>query len=349
MKKRRWIALLLVLTTLSLFSFTVSATEIYSKEPKVYLTDQNAFFTNNNPLSSTTEEVILTKHQDGTVTQERFTVNELATTNLVLNAYTPSNEIMCQAMSTYTSPDSHGRTLQSPANLKVGMVRAAFDSKHNDGIIDEYWLGTGSLISYDIILTSAHNVWELEFEENERDGWAHYVEYYAGRESEDMYYAIANNVTMSVPQNYVDAAYLVENEDGDYFSVTDSNYDWCIMQISLGLGNSFGFYGVQVCTASNVGLNVNTIGYPSDKDDYSQWSSPGSIISVSNNTFQYSAYTVSGNSGGPVVNNDIIYGIHSGSVYINNVRTAALATRIYPGFYTVIMNVRAESEARWEH
>ncbi|MEY8329062.1 hypothetical protein AALB81_06965 [Lachnospiraceae bacterium 48-33] len=102
------------------------------------------------------------------------------------------------------------------------------------------------------------------------------------------------------------------------------------MQLDQNLGSKYGWFGLHGCSKLENGLSVKTIGYPKDKTSYDQWNAHGIISRVNGNIMEYSSYTVGGNSGGPVLNNGCVYGIHSCSYYTNSgVRTCAGATCMY--------------------
>ena len=111
---------------------------------------------------------------------------------------------------------------------------------------------------------------------------------------------MAEYSTASISMNFVNNTEVYLKDDGTYGSSIDANYDWCILKFNQNLGGQYGWFGLHGCGTPEIGISVATKGYPSDKTGYEQWCSLGTISAIDGNIAKYSAYTVGGNSGGPV-------------------------------------------------
>lgn len=95
-------------------------------------------------------------------------------------------------------------------------------------------------------------------------------------------------------------------------------------------------------------MEIYTIGYPGDKDAYTQWRAPGTITSFNGNKMIYDAYIVGGNSGDPILNDGYLYGIATYHTY--NSTTPWLnsgGTRMYDNLFSMIVGAREDSAERW--
>lgn len=285
-------------------------------------------------------EVIITKHSDGTKTTT--TVSEISknTPPVDCSAFLPSS-ISSESASLRSITDLDGRTLISPPDSRIGVLECGFDSNPSSPGIDVYIYSSASLQCYDIIISCAHGLWIPEYNSLPCDGWASEITFYAGESAPNVYIASASYSSASISMNFVNNSYYDDSDSSNYFAF---DWDWSIIQLSTDIGSTCGWFGIHSCGNSELGLNIDLLGYPGDKTPGSPWRPAGEITAMTQiNMFDTSAFIYSGASGGPIVYSNKVYGI--ATVKTNY---GSGGTRMYSGLISLITTAKAESAERWE-
>ena len=163
--------------------------------------------------------------------------------------------------------------------------------------------GTASLISSNVAVTAAHNLYNAEL-----DMWATSVTVYPGMSDSDLIGSLLNGYQSSVLAASI-----------DWVERGDINYDWGTIVLDEEVDESdIGFYFVIDFFPTNPPTNmpITVLGYPNTGSlvtNYSQHMSNGVITDVSPNIFLHNADTLEGSSGSPILSQraDII-GINVG-------------------------------------
>ena len=164
--------------------------------------------------------------------------------------------------------------------------------------------GTGSLIGPNILLTSAHCVYDPDNNNELYSDWTAYPgyndhQYVQGKANHIRIYAFST-----------------------WMETHSAKYDWAICILNSDLGNHIGWLGLQSYGQNShlSNVEVKALGYPSDVNlgfDYNarfQYETKGNVKSVYDTYFIYSGLTAGGFSGGPVLrtSDDYIVGVHQG-------------------------------------
>lgn len=179
---------------------------------------------------------------------------------------------------------------------------------------------TGFMISEKYLATSAHCLYNPMNRE-----YAELVRVYLGRNG-------SVSETSATVLNYSICANFPE--------AVNVGSDWAVCELALDLGNVVGWFNID-CPSDNIVANcaVSVTGYPLDKYvlnddsfmgvDTFMYTASSKVASVFDYSFRYSADTYEGNSGSPVYREtlDVVYGIHSGDVYGENLNHAKRITQ----------------------
>lgn len=335
--KKKAIVFMLVLALTVCFVLPVGAVYVVV-DGKMYPFDETENLSTNVTVSPDSETVI-TRNPDGTITEKTYDFSSILLTATHTEAYIPNNNTYSL---TSNEGDEYGRYRASSPDDRIGRVYVEFDYDKN-GTIDKAFYGTGTLIGEDLLLSCAHLVWKKHFETEACEGWASSIVFQAGFDA-GFYEVQVTCHSPSISMGYVNNTNVYIDDTGEKNSSVDANYDWSLIRTSQSIGTQVGWFGVQICNGTEIGLSVETIGYPSDKSPRRQWISPGAITNfIQANIMQYSSYVVPGNSGGPVLDNENIIGIHSVSFSDSTgAFICAGAMRIDSGFFAIINSELAE-------
>ncbi|HFU3729517.1 TPA: trypsin-like peptidase domain-containing protein [Streptococcus suis] len=167
-----------------------------------------------------------------------------------------------------------------------------------------YAVGTGVLISHDKVLTAAHvlkNIHTGKWEDfvsvvPAKNGEVPLLNGPYGSYSGGVYHFLSAYNVSEVPSN-----------------------DLAIITLDSSV---VGVNPLQTTTVLNVGQNIKVIGYPSDKGE-EMYESHGTVLEINSSIMKHRADTLSGNSGGPILdeNNNII-AIHTSGVAENPSNTS---------------------------
>lgn len=348
-------SIIVAITLLAMSGVSVSAADLSEssaipEDNAVFVSDYSTSSTSTTTTSNAVSETIYTLDSNGNITQSVYVSasNQRASVNnieLNTDEYLPT---AAHAVDAGTSgADSYGRTEMTPVDKRVGVLLCGFNTDTDD-TIEEWRYGTASLQNHDILISCAHVLWKPQYADLEKEGWATEITFYAGRQGHNTYAATSDYSNVSISMNYVNNTTYSVNENGDIVTSVEFNYDWSIIRIEDNLGGRFGWFGLHGCGEAETGLDIYTIGYPGDKDAYTQWKSPGSITSFTGNKMIYSAFIAGGNSGGPIINDGYVYGIATYHAY--NSTTPWLysgGTRMYDNLFSMIVDAREESAERW--
>lgn len=332
--------LAVTLSVIVILSCSTISSFAYSKNLDGFV--QNTDQGNNNSETFT----VLTKHSSGEITTEtkNFSGNSLSRilskNPNVLDAYIPENPSYQYSVSSATATaDSDGRS--SIFDSRTGLIVSGFDTD-DDGVIEEWIYGTGSLQHYDIVISCAHILWNPLYKDLDIDGWASQI-YFLGGVNGNKYVPLAYSSyeSISISQAYVDNSYVAPAPGGTYSVVADLNNDWSIIQVSDKIGNQLGWYGLHGCGTPETGVSIYTVGYPYDKGN-TQWSSTGKLLSFSDNIVYHNAVTTFGDSGAPMINNECVYAMITGQV-----GSQYTGIRIFDELFGMIVDSCNESEERW--
>ncbi|MEY8599962.1 trypsin-like serine peptidase [Staphylococcus shinii] len=160
------------------------------------------------------------------------------------------------------------------------------------------YIGTGTVIAPDTILTAAHNVYDSRL-----GGWATEITAYAG--------ATANKATIGKAK--VDKKYVLP----DWINSQSSQHDLAVIKLKTSLGEQTGSLGI----TDKMKLNevIQTAGYPADKGGWTLYKGSGLLKKVTDFNIYYDIDTYGGQSGSPVWNaENKIIGVHAyGSTPLN--------------------------------
>jgi len=163
------------------------------------------------------------------------------------------------------------------------------------------YAGTGALISENMILTAAHNVYDSKM------GAAHTITAAPGQADYDILpYGQFNVRKVFFPEAY-------KTDPG-------THNDYACLVIDGNVGAEIGYFGI-MGPSDNLLRNsiLRLTGYPGDKGSIQQWHHFSSPLDISDTVITYLADTFPGNSGGPIYTYEdgqddgrpTIFGIHT--------------------------------------
>ncbi len=170
--------------------------------------------------------------------------------------------------------------------------------------------GTGCLIGPDVVLTSAHVVY------NAAHGKTEFINVYPGLNGSNLVFGQLVAQKVYVTERWMRTGLISD--------------DWALLKLQdlngnpTTVGNVTGYLGLDCIPTGN--LDDDTVfvtGYPSDKAEgliYTLWKSFGKITTTTDTMLYYDCDTYDGESGAPVTNSsNKIVGIHRGWDYDQNV------------------------------
>jgi V8-like Glu-specific endopeptidase/Ran GTPase-activating protein (RanGAP) involved in mRNA processing and transport len=192
-------------------------------------------------------------------------------------------------------------------NSAHGLVSSIFYYEDNKGVRKELlYLGTGTLIASNLVLTAAHNLYEKETRYGKVVGAVKKVKFYP---------AINRNQTVFGEQTVREFYYPPEFRDSN-----DDEEDYGLMVLENPVGEMTGYFGLSVLPPDQIkGLTINVTGYPADKVEkkkyqYEMWGMEGSPKEINQNFITYEIDTYSGQSGSGVwyrkADDYFVVGIH---------------------------------------
>ncbi|MEB8086542.1 trypsin-like peptidase domain-containing protein [Staphylococcus pseudoxylosus] len=153
------------------------------------------------------------------------------------------------------------------------------------------YIGTGTVIAPDTILTAAHNVYDSRL-----GGWATEITAYAG--------ARANKATIGKAK--VDKKYVLP----EWINSQSSQHDLAVIKLKTSLGDQTGTLGIT--NEMKLSEPIETAGYPADKGGWTLYKGNGLLKKITNFNVYYDIDTYGGQSGSPVWNRDKkIIGVHA--------------------------------------
>lgn len=163
--------------------------------------------------------------------------------------------------------------------------------------------GTGCLIGPDVVLTSAHVVYNAAY------GKPEFINVYPG----------LNGSNLVFGQLITKRVYVTDQ----WMKTRPMSDDWALLKLQdlngnpTTVGNVTGYLGLDCIPTGN--LDDDTVfvtGYPGDKAEglsYTLWKSVGKITTTTDTMLYYNCYATEGESGAPVTNSsNKIVGIHKG-------------------------------------
>ena len=192
--------------------------------------------------------------------------------------------------------------------------------------------GTAFLISSNVAVTAAHNLYNEEL-----DIWATSVVVYPGMSDSDLIGSLLNSYQSSV---------LAASTD--WIERGDDNYDWGAIVLDEEVDISdVGFYFVIDFFPAYPPINmpITVLGYPNTENlvtNYSQHMSNGIITDISPNIFFHNADILKGSSGSPILNqsSDVIGIIISESVPENGNVGVKMDTNAIVNIYNIVSRYR---------
>lgn len=160
------------------------------------------------------------------------------------------------------------------------------------------YVGTGWFIGPHTLATAGHCVYIKNSPVHARNGWVQSIQVMPGRNGSDLPFgAVTSTEFYSV---------LGWTQNGD------PSYDYGAIVLPTDLGNQTGWFGFGVYSDEDLdSATLNIAGYPSDKDDGTQWYHSNRVASVNSRKLYYNIDTVGGQSGSAVYR--IIDGSHYGA------------------------------------
>lgn len=296
MKKISIIVLILTLVTTSI---GITYGEDTVSDESINLNEENIVeVSNNNSIFIATED-----EETGETIYSEISVNELGVNELSVEGSVEINNMNDSGVSVLGIIDGDNRTqitntTQSPY-AAICYIEAGFDT-NNDGVVDKYVRGSGSLIGPNTVATAAHVIYSQDY-----DVWSSYVRVYPGKNGSTNPYGYTT-ATRKIISGYWNSNYDFPMEG-----------DWGLIELSNPLGNTCGYLGLSAGMSTN--MSVNVTGYPGDKDTVTMWKAPGKILSLEDNYLYHDCDIVAGSSGSPIYNNsDQLVGINAYEHYIES-------------------------------
>lgn len=167
------------------------------------------------------------------------------------------------------------QTAQFPYSAVV-FVRATFSN-------GESYIGSGSMISADTVLTAGHVVYDADKKE-----WAQTVTAYPGLTGEIAPFGSSQVTRMASVDGWLNGG------------TNRHEHDIAMLKLDEPLGTKTGWFGLSNQAAPQ--MQVKSVGYPTDKPRRTMWQGSGTIHKLSDRNVFYSIDTYSGQSGSGVFN-----------------------------------------------
>ena len=175
---------------------------------------------------------------------------------------------------------------------------------NNDGFGDITYIGSGTMVGHDTMMTSAENVYNIDY------GNPLNVEVMPGA------YTNENNILIKP----FGQSNMVSCSRGVYESTLDANDNWAIVRLAESIGYDSGWLSVSYDSINN-GSSIKTIGYTYYNCEYAINSFTGIVSSLETYKFNHSDVPPTSLNGAPVLDVDNkVCGVQSGPrVVINDV------------------------------
>lgn len=213
--------------------------------------------------------------------------------DIFLEGYSPEN---------YSKNQSDYQKYYSLPYSAICTVYSTYDTD-SDGIGDTTFIGSGSLIGPDEVLTAEENTSNTVY----------------GNPT-DMYFVFGEHLEGNNLVRPFGVQHWLMIMRGNFHHTYDVNDNWALIRINAQIGYSTGWLGVSDTGISN-GSSVKTIGY-NNTISYEPTIYSGLVSSLQSYKFNYSANPPMMANGGPVMDTSLqtIYGIHSSQrTVVNNV------------------------------
>jgi len=169
------------------------------------------------------------------------------------------------------------------------------------------YLGTGTLISSNIVLTCAHNVYDLEYKYEYSN-----IEFFPAL-NDGVYLHSSKVKKICYPEEYT--KYHMDNE-------YRFQYDYAILFLEENYEDNYGYFGIKIHSDEMIDSEFSLYGYPGDKEFGTQlWGMEGTV-QVTDSLYTYNTIDTSGGQSGSALfkkNNEAFYisGIHVAADYKN--------------------------------
>lgn len=156
---------------------------------------------------------------------------------------------------------------------------------NNDGIIDDWRMGSGFVTSKNVVVTAGHCLYKTS-------GWVEGMRVHYNQSGVHL------NDTWSEPQSMSVSA--------TYATGFDYRFDWGIIVLQDNIGYTTGWFGIGTTEGTLDNKMITAAGYPNDRP-YFQYIATDTIYGCDEYTCCYRADVDNGQSGGPVydINNTV--------------------------------------------
>ena len=187
----------------------------------------------------------------------------------------------------------------------VCVIYTSYDT-NNDGLTDVTYIGSGSLVGPDVVLTAEENTYNSAY------GYPTNLVVVPGEYT---------NENGALVKPYGESSFYSITR-GNYHTTFDANDNWAIIRISSSLGYNAGWFDVEESGLSN-GSTVSTYGYTYINNNYAIADYLGIVSNLQTYKFYHNDLQPTTSNGAPIVgyNTYTIYGIQCGTrVIVNNVQ-----------------------------
>lgn len=267
-------------------SFIITAGIIVCFFPKI-ANAENQIVNVNNHLNEYGEEL-----------EYNLSGNDQVSANSNLNIYDFPKNIKNIKNGDHQQPDTifGGESRKIISNTSIYPYSAVVQlvMKYNDG----YYIGSGSIINSNYVLTAAHNVYNAKKKE-----WASSVDVVAGA------FPSGNSVGSYFPKTHSVKNIIPDTYNGNF------NDDIAILKLANPIGKQTGTFGI----TKNISKSITLTGFPGDKYTYNNLprmtTETKNYHSLSNSMIEHKLDTSGGASGSGVYNKNSnnIFGVHVAS------------------------------------
>lgn len=228
----------------------------------------------------------------------------------------------------------------------------------NDFTANKYSVGSGFLVDENVMVTAMHSICPNGISEDQITSAVIYHGIDSQQISYDVATLIANKESAHITSVTYDPRYFIALEAGGY----NEAYDWCVVTLDEEIDSYY--LDCDIAISSIEGCSAGVIGYPQDyfiedddetNDRYQFWRriGMGEVISYDGVMLTHDADTKGGQSGGPLLTDDLTsvavgYGIHiSGDSrtdeFGNEIGMENYARAITPEIYNTIVTIMEDS------
>ncbi|MGN0317664.1 MAG: trypsin-like serine peptidase [Lachnospira sp.] len=197
-------------------------------------------------------------------------------------------------------------TTQKPFRSVCRIVTRYSNIKDNvtNGYVTLSFIGTGFLVGKDRLMTAGHVIYGDASETFSTLGNRYDDGIYNPRFPDEIiiqpgaYLDSSNRLVLPYGEFTVDQSYIQK----EYYTSTDTNYDWGLCILGSDIGLQLGYLGLVTNSSTNSisSNNIRIIGYPGDKNG-DMYSSLGTVSNVTQYRITHNADTTGGSSGSPVL------------------------------------------------